>query len=246
MKATRLIMGMPITIEIVDDVPPKVMKGNFDYFTRVDNRYSTYKSDSEISRINNGLPKAQASREMQKVLELCEQTKQATNGYFEIEHGGKLDPSGLVKGWAIDQAAKRLLKCGVKNFYIEAGGDIQTHGYNADGQPWLVGLRNPFSDQEIIKTVAVTSAGVATSGTYVRGQHIYDPFQPATSINDIKSLTVIGPDIYEADRFATAAFAMGKQGISFIESLKGLEGYMVDDKRIATFTSGFERYVAHA
>ena len=236
-------MGMPITVETVDAVKAAVLSDIFDYFTVVDNRYSTYKKDSEISLINNGLPKNKYSDEMRTVLQLCEQTKQATNGYFDISHSGKLDPSGLVKGWAIQNAADRLLGHGVTNFYIEAGGDIQVHGKNADNRAWLTGIRNPFNLAEIIKTIAITSAGVATSGTYIRGQHIYNPLEPDKPLDDVASLTVIGPNIYEADRFATAAFAMGSCGIGFIESMPGLEGYMVDANRIATYTSGFERYV---
>ncbi len=62
-------------------------------------------------------------------------------------------------------------------------------------------------------------------------------------VEGVVSLTVVGPNIYEADRFATAAFAMGEAGIMFIEKLPGFEGYMVNDNGIATFTSGFEKYV---
>lgn len=242
-KDTKLIMGMPITIEIVDTVKSTILSDIFDYFTSVDDRYSTYKKDSEISRINRGLPKSKFSDEMKAVLQLCEQTKKATDGYFNIEYNGKLDPSGLVKGWAILNAAERLLKQGVTNFYIEAGGDIQVHGNNAENLPWRIGIRNPFNPDEIIKVVALTSEGIATSGTYIRGQHIYNPFGPGTSIDEVKGLTVIGPTIYEADRFATAAFAMRKKGIDFIESVAGLEGYMVDERQVATYTSGFKKYV---
>ena len=94
--------------------------------------------------------------------------------------------------------------------------------------------------------LSVSNRGVATSGTYVRGQHIYNPKQADRLITDIVGLTVIGPDIYEADRFATAAFAMGREGIHFIERLEGFEGYMIDRDGQATLTSGFTRYVYHA
>jgi len=87
---------------------------------------------------------------------------------------------------------------------------------------------------------------VATSGTYIRGQHIYNPFLPGKKIEDVKSLTVIGPNIYEADRFATAAFAMGVDGINFIENMPGLEGYMVTADNLAIYTNGFDRYVENA
>ena len=238
-------MGMPITVEIVDKVAEYSFTKIFNYFSDVDKRYSTYKKDSEISQINGGLIEGKWSAEMKKVLKLCEQTKQQTNGYFNIEHNGVRDPSGLVKGWAIREATDILLSLGYKNFYIEAGGDIQTHGQNGEGKSWSVGIRNPFNLKEIIKTLVVSGQGIATSGTYIRGQHIYNPHRSGDEITRVKSLTVVGPNIYEADRFATAAFAMGKSGINFIESINDLEGYLVDDEQIATYTSGFSRYVAN-
>lgn len=237
-------MGMPITIQIVDgDV--SAMEAAFDYFRRVDERYSTYKSDSEISRINAGLAPAQWSDEMTEVLKLCQETRAETQGYFDIRHQGKLDPSGLVKGWAIHNAAELLKVRGVDSFMIDAGGDVQVHGRSAGGEPWRVGIRNPFKREEIVKTLAVESEGVATSGTAIRGQHIYNPLASEGAINGIVSLTVIGPNIYEADRFATAAFAMGRAGIDFVEARLELEGYLIDSDGIATMTSGFERYLAH-
>jgi thiamine biosynthesis lipoprotein len=243
MKQTKLIMGMPITVEIVDNNDTRLLADTFKFFQEVDNRYSTYKTNSEITHINNGLPKSKWSAEMRQVLRLCDATKQQTDGYFDIEHEGKIDPSGLVKGWAIWEAAKRLRKRDSRNFYIEAGGDIQTYGNNAERQPWTVGIRNPFNRDEIIKVLHIKNKGVATSGTYIRGQHIYSPHQPNTSLTDVQSLTVVGQNIYEADRFATAAFAMGKDGIHFVERTEGLEGYMVDNKGTATLTTGFGEYV---
>lgn len=243
MKQTELIMGMPITIEAVDDDAARHFETIFTYFRSIDDRYSTYKERSEISKINKGLPRESWSREMREVFRLCEDTKQVSRGYFDIGHHGKLDPSGLIKGWAINNAAGKFREFGIRNFYIDAGGDIQVGGHNEQGEPWLVGIRNPFNMDEIIKTLRVSSEGVATSGTYIRGQHIYDPNRPDDSIDDVKSLTVIGPNIYEADRFATAAFAMGLQGIEFIAATPGLEGYMIDKDKTATYTNGFERYI---
>lgn len=239
-------MGMPVTIEIIHyDQPDDAIEETFAYFRSVDQRFSTYKPNSEISRINDGLVESEWSPEMKLVLALCEQTKWATNGFFDIIRNGKLDPSGLVKGWAIQQAAQRLQKRKVENFYVEAGGDIQVAGTDASGKAWVIGIRNPFNINEIVKVIKIADKGVATSGTYVRGQHIYDPHTPNLEIDTVKSLTVIGPNIYEADRFATAAFAMAEDGIRFIESLPGLEGYMINNNKIATYTSGFERYLTH-
>jgi thiamine biosynthesis lipoprotein len=185
------------------------------------------------------------SADMKTVLTLADQIRQKTDGYFDIQHAGVRDPSGLVKGWAIFNAAEMIRQAGFGNYYVEAGGDIQAAGCNSRGQPWRVGIRNPFNQDQIVKVLAISNCGVATSGTYIRGQHIYDPHKPGAIITDMVSLTVIGPDVYNADCYATAAFAMGRAGIEFIAGLDGFEAYMIDQDRRATFTSGFSRYVIH-
>jgi thiamine biosynthesis lipoprotein len=245
MKQIKILMGMPINVEIVDpSVTENAFQKVFDYFTYIDKTFSTYKKTSEISRINSGeISENEYSNDMKTVFALSEKTKQETNGCFNIFYNGTYNPSGLVKGWAIHNAAKLLKKSGFENFYIDAGGDIQVSGKNKEGKFWKVGIRNPFNQKELVKVVCVSNQGVATSGTYIRGNHIYNPKGKNQKIEDLVSLTVIGPDIYEADRFATAAFAMGKKGALFIESLKGFEGYMINKKGIATYTSGFEKYI---
>jgi thiamine biosynthesis lipoprotein len=247
MKQTRLLMGMPITLEVADPiVSPDDLEKVFAYFISVDETFSTYKATSEISKINRGeLPTAEYSEDMKAILALSEQTKKDTYGYFDIEHDGLYDPAGIVKGWAIQNAADRLKAGGLRNFYIDAGGDISVAG-DKDGKLWRIGIRNPFNRSENVKVLALTDRGIATSGTAIRGQHVYDPYNPNMPLLDIVSITIIGPNIYEADRFATAAFAMGKRGIQFIEKLAGFEGYMIDAHARATFTSGFERYVLHS
>ena len=233
-------MGMPVTVDIAGVSGATLVDAVFDYFEHIDRRFSTYRTDSEISAINRGdLPIRDWSAEMMEVMALAAQTKNQTDGYFDIRKpDGSLDPSGIVKGWAIRNAAGIVRQAGVGDFFIEAGGDIQSCGRNASGLDWSVGIRNPFNAEEIIKIVYPRGHGVATSGTYVRGQHIYNPLG-ADPITEIVSLTVIGSDVLEADRFATAAFAMGRQGILFLEQAPGLEGYVVDSNRRATPTSGF-------
>lgn len=248
MKQTRILMGMPVTVEVVDrSVTEDVLADVFTYFAYIDTTFSPFKDDSEISRINKReLTFGEASADVRTIVALAEQTRRETNGYFDMLHNGVCDPSGIVKGWAIWHAAKRLRRQGYRHFYVDAGGDIQVDGYNSAGQPWRVGIRNPFTITEIVKVMTLSNCGVATSGTSIRGDHIYDPHQQETPIRDIVSLTVVGPNVYEADRFATAAFAMGRAGILFLEQLPGFEGYMIDADRQATFTSGFRRYISDA
>lgn len=255
MKRTEMIMGMPITVVIPDrermDGPPPgawfptadaAADAVFGYFREVDARFSPYLPESETSRIDRGelLPQ-ESSSEMREVLRLSEETRTLTNGYFDVRCGGRFDPSGLVKGWAIARAAKILDRDGFISFCIEAGGDIEARGANDEGAPWRIGIRSPFDPSKLIRSISLHNRGVATSGTYIRGPHIYNPLTGGRP-QEIASLTVIGPNVYEADRLATAAFAMGQAGIQFLAGFPDFETYMVEWSGTATFTPGFARY----
>jgi thiamine biosynthesis lipoprotein len=237
-------MGMPVTVAVEDaEVSEGHLNSVFAYLTWVDDTFSTYKPTSEVSRLNRGeLADDQYSQHLRTVLALCEQTRRETRGYFDSWRDGTCDPSGLVKGWAIYHAAQLLTDAGCRTYFVDAGGDVQLSGTRA-GRLWRVGIRNPFNRHEQVKVLALTDCGVATSGTAIRGQHIYDPHYPDMPLAEIASLTVVGPNVYEADRFATAAFAMGREGIRFIAGLAGFEGYQIDMDARATYTSGFERYI---
>lgn len=237
---------MPVQLEIVDpSATQEAYDQIFEYLVGIDERFSTYKEESEISKINRQeLFEDDYSEEMREVLALSEETREATNGYFDIATPrGTLDPSGLVKGWAINNAANMLSKQGFKNFYLEIAGDIQTSGMNSDGNEWSIGIRNPFAREEVVKVIYPHGKGVATSGTYVRGDHLYNPHSSGESPDSFVSLTVIGPNVYEADRFATAAFVMGREGMNFLEALPGFEAYSINADGKALMTNNFENYV---
>ena len=183
------------------------------------------------------------SSELEEVLLLCEQTKVESGGYFDVAREGRIDPSGLVKGWAIQKASALLSARGFANHFVDAGGDVQAIGLHGPGQPWRVGIRNPFNRDELVKVLTISDRGVATSGTAIRGQHIYNPLQPDLPLTEIVSLTVVGPSIYESDRLATAAFAMGRNGLGFIAGRPDVEGYAITAEGVAEYTPGFDRYV---
>jgi thiamine biosynthesis lipoprotein len=241
MKQIRLIMGMPITVKIAKNEKRKTKKDVekvFDYFRYVDGEYSPFKETSEVAKLNRG---EMVSEEMTEILKIAQDLKKKTGGYFDIKRpDGKIDPSGIVKGWAIKNASDILRKLGYERFYIDAGGDAEIVGKN-----WAWGIRNPFNKSEIVKILNLSDCGIATSGTYEKGQHIYNPIGKNAEITDIVSLTVIGPNVFEADKFATPAFAMGKEGINFVEKIPNLEGYMIDKNGIATMTSGFSNFVVN-
>jgi FAD:protein FMN transferase len=244
MKKQAIVMGMPATINVIDiGVTEEDINEVFSYFNYIDKKFSTYKEDSEISQINRGeLKEWDYSSDMKKILKLSDETKKETDGYFDINFNGVLDPSGLVKGYAVFQGAEILRKKNFLNYFVEIAGDIQVQGKNEKRESWKVGIQNPFNLDEIIKVVKLSNKGIATSGNYIRGTHIYNP-KGKQFAEEIAGITVIGPNVYEADRFATAAFAMGEKGIEFIESLKGLEGYMIKKNKTAVFTSRFEEHL---
>jgi thiamine biosynthesis lipoprotein len=243
MKQTSFIMGMPITIEIVSCSDEKLFKKVFDFFRMVDKKFSPFKKNSEVSLINcKSLKTSDYSFQMKQIIKSANKTKQQTDGYFDVYKNGIFDPSGIVKGWAILEASKLLKKLGQNNFYIEAGGDIQVSGLNKQAKKWKIGIKNPFNLSEIVKVLEVDSEGIATSGTYERGDHIYNPIGE-TVADDVVSLTVIGDNIYDADRFATAAFAMGENGIYFIDSLPGFEGLLIKKNGMSVKTNGFDKFI---
>lgn len=241
MKQTHLIMGMPITVEI-ETMDASVFDAVFEHFREIDRLFSTYKPTSEISRLNRGdLALEDCSIEVQKVIEACDQFKRSTMGYFDIYQLDRIDPSGYVKGWAISQAAKLVMARGITNYYIDAGGDIQTGGHNAKAQPWRIGIKHPHKPGKFAKVVELSNAAIATSGTYERGHHIYNPLT-GKAVTEIESLSVIGPDILTADVVATAAFAMGTAtGLEFVMRQK-LEGYLITVGGQTYATPGFSRY----
>src|ERR1035437_9014779 len=228
MQQNTIVMGMPCSIQIVEAAAGRGdIEEVFGYLRTMEERFSTFKDNSEIQRINRGeLSLDRCSDQMRTILDLCEQTRRETDGFFDIHLGGRLDPAGLVKGFAIYVAAELLRRKGFENYFLEVGGDIQACGKNQDGEKWRVGIRNPFNISEVVKLVHLCDRGIATSGTYLRGHHIYDPVRrkPADAM---VSLTVIGPNVYEADRFATAAFAMGPEGLGFLKSMGDFEAYMI-------------------
>lgn len=243
--ATRIQMGMPITIEVIG---PDAIQGDindaFAYLREVEARFSTYLPDSEMARLNHGLVTYDtASPDMRDMLDRAEDTRRQTGGHFNAWHEGRCDLAGVVKGWAIKAVADRLAARGHHDYLVNAGGDIQTAGGNTNGEAWRIGIRNPADVTQVVKVVHLSGEGIATSGTYERGDHIYRPVPVAPDDDPLVAITIVGPSVYDADRFATAAFAMGAHGIAFVQSLEGFEGYAIHASGTARYTAGFRRYL---
>ena len=165
------IMGTAIVIDLHDgDGREVAVEAAFDHFREVDARFSTYKPYSEVSRLNRGEIREQdCSDQLRDVLDMCEVARQISDGYFDIRghrRDGELDPSGLVKGWSVDGAARILDAAGIGNYSINAAGDVRVRGHARPGSPWRIGIRNPWDATTTAAVLSVDDHAIATSGTY--------------------------------------------------------------------------------
>jgi FAD:protein FMN transferase len=242
-RRVEQVMGMPVTVEVADpEVAAAALEDAFVDFAMLDRVFSPFREDSAISRLNRGQSvQSDAAALVDQALHLCSLYERATHGYFSARPNGTLDPSGLVKGWAIDRACSILERWGCHNFFVDAGGDVQTRGSAASGEPWRVGIRHPVERDKVVRIVRASGLAVATSGTYEKGRHIVDP-HTGRAATDFVSLTVVGPDILEADVYATAGFAMGRDGLGFIDAIAGYEALAIDHEMRGTWTRGFDAF----
>jgi thiamine biosynthesis lipoprotein len=242
--------GTAITADVRDDVAPALLDEVFAWFERVDELFSTWRADSEVSRLAQGrLGWTDVDPAVRTVLGLCDELTELSRGAFDARVGGDpratpreglgpIDPSGLVKGWALDQAAARLRAEGVACFAISAGGDIVT-GHSPPGQPgWRIGIQHPWRRDKVAAVVQVSDLGVATSGRYERGNHVLDP-RTAQPVTGLMSVTVIAEDLSFADGCATAALVLGDEAGPWLTHEAGVAGLVIDDDGTVTINDAF-------
>jgi FAD:protein FMN transferase len=236
------IMGMPIVLDLRDELDPGVVESMWDALRQADAIFSTYKEDSEISRLNRGeLALEDAHPDVREVLTLCDELRVITGGYFDagaVIEGG-VDPSGLVKGWSVDRAGELLDAGGAANYSLNAGGDIRLRGRPLPGEPrWRVGIQHPEALDKIAAVVEANDLAIATSGTYRRGEHVVDPHSGRAPVG-VLSVTITGPELATADAYATAAFAMGEAGPEWTASLGLYEAMTILADGRMLLTPGF-------
>lgn len=235
------IMGMPIVADVSDVGDPAALEPVFSWFREVDERFSTYRPESEISRLNAGeLALADVHADVQEVLARCEELRLQTRGYFDLRarRVDVIDPSGLVKGWSVDRAAEIAEKLGWRNYAINAGGDMRLSGRPGSGPRWRVGIQHPTEHLRLAAVVEGNELAVATSGAYGRGAHVFDPHTRRPP-SDVLSVTITGPELGTADAYATAAFAMGAAGPAWTARLRGYEAMTLTADGHTLRTPGF-------
>ncbi len=180
-----------------------------------DRRFSTYRDDSEVSRVNRGLVDESAySDDLREVLAIGDAFATRIRwGVPGATAGGGLDTDGVVKGWAASRAAD-VLRVARRHRLLPQRRRRRRRqriaGRGCGG--WNVGIRSPSDPARMWAVLSVTDCAVATSGAYERGRHIVDGRSglPATGLT---SVTVIADDLTTADVLATAVFALGPDGV---------------------------------
>ena len=266
------VMGTVVSF----DVPAAaVVGGSLEAAVRwlhwVDRIFSPYRPDSDVSLLAAAEVTVDGcAPEVAEVISACTAVRLCSGGYFTAAPGGVFDPSGYVKGWAVERAAAILSAAGSTNHLVNGGGDVQCVGGRPRSalarrparpgrrprrrpglglpgeEPWRVGIADPFHRGRLALVVEAAGSAVATSGTAERGAHIIDPHlgHPATGL---ASLTVVGPSLALADAYATAAFAMGPtRARDWTESLPGYEAYAITENGDTWQTTGFAPHIAPA
>jgi FAD:protein FMN transferase len=175
---------------------------------RIDRIFSPFRADSDVTALGQGRRGiAACAPDVAEVLDLCAQAHQRTDGYFDALHSGRLDPTGLVKGWAVARVERMLAAAGSTCHAINGGGDVLAVGDPDCDPPWRLGVTDGTA---LVATVQAHNLALATSGNTERPDEVIDPFT-RRPVRSLRSVTVAGPDITVADAFATAALAMGRQ-----------------------------------
>ena len=208
---TAMIMGLPFSVHLRGAADPGEVDAAVDAvwesLRRADEIFSTYRPDSDISRIGRReLRIRDADPDVAEVLDFAEIARRLTGGTFDVHGSGWLDPSGIVKGWAASRAAGPLRALGVDH-YLNAGGDVLLRSLSTE-RPWRIGIEHPADPNGLLAVVELPRGAVATSGGAHRGAHIWNPAtgEPAAGI---AQATVVGPSLVWADILATAVVAGG-------------------------------------
>jgi len=256
--AARVRHAEPVMGTVVSfDVPVAARHdGSLDTAVRwlhwVDRVFSPFRPDSDVSQFADGeITVDGCAPEVAEVIEACAFVRELSGGYFTASPWGRFDPSGYVKGWAIERAAGILSAAGSASHLVNGGGDVQCAGGRpgaaaSPGQapPWRVGIADPLRRGRLALVVEARDCGVATSGTAERGAHIVNP-RTGRAAAGLASVTMIGPGLALADACATAAFAMGS-GLAreWAESLDGYEAYAITETGETWQTSGLAARIA--
>lgn len=249
------VMGLPISVHVrgpraASAEVAEAVATAFDDLREDEAMFSLWRPDSPASRIRDGRDRlADAHPRVRHVAALCELAGHRTGGAFSAWIPGpdgrpRFDPTGLVKGWAVEEAftglQERLRPLGAHDALVCAGGDIAVACRRTDTPDWVVAIEDPRDRTRVLRTLALRSGAVATSGTAARGAHILDP-ETGAPVSGLASATVIGPGLTWADVYATAAFVRGRAAIGWLATVPDHAALLVAADGTTTTVEGLRK-----
>ena len=177
-RRVEQVMGMPISLALRgrhahDGAGEQAWQEALAELRWVDEVFSTWRPDSQVSRLGRGEMNLQDCHPaVAEVLRLADDARASSDGAFDVCLPGpdgvrRLDPSGVVKGWAVDRAVRPLLALAGTDVCLSAGGDMVCHVADPDGEPWTIGIEDPLDPARLVARVPVHRGAVATSGSAV-------------------------------------------------------------------------------
>ena len=236
MTTTRYVdhvMGLPISLALRgrhtdDELAGLAWADALEILGAADRVFSTYRSDSYISRLNRGeLSIADCPPEVAEVLGLGEQARIESGGAFDVRRSDVLDPSGVVKGWAVERAAHAFDSLQGTDYCLSAGGDMTCRVASAASPAWRVGIEDPHHPDTVAAVVAIRNGAIATSALNRRGNHITDA-RTGTTPTAVASVTVVHTNLTSADIDATTAFALGPEALAWLAARPNRTGLVID------------------
>ncbi len=225
------LMGLPVSVALrgryaegrrADDAWAAVVAD----LSEVDRVFSTFRPDSFVSRLDRGeVLAADGPPEVAEVLALGERARRESGGAFDVVRDGRLDPSGVVKGWAVERAARHLRALADTDFCLSAGGDMVVHVADPDGADWRIGIEDAHDPLRLVAVVALREGAVATSGLAHRGSHVVDARTGRPPVR-LASVTVVGPSLTTADLDATTALALDDAAPRWLAARPGRTAYL--------------------
>jgi len=242
------LMGMPVSVALrgrqaTTTAGEEAWHAVVEELRGVDRVFSTYRPDSSINRLDRGdITLEECPPEVAEVLVLGGDAEQESDGAFSVvlpdgSGRSRLDPSGVVKGWAVDRAARCLAALDDTDFCLSAGGDMLCQVADPARPAWRVGIEHPHDPTSVIAVVPVRSGAVATSGTRHRGQHLLDA-RTGRPAQGVASVTVIDRSLTWADIDATAAYAQGPEAANWLRT-RGRTGLVVWPDATTTVLDGW-------
>ncbi|HFI0067569.1 TPA: FAD:protein FMN transferase [Streptococcus suis] len=236
-------MTLPFTISLatvsasqLEQELDKLSAGILSELERLEEKFSAFRSTSLVCRFQDGDKSVLLDQEFQEVFALAEMAYQETEGAFDPYYKGIYDPTGLVKGWVIEELFKSKMLPYLQHPNVEAvclngGGDMQFATKETSDFLWKIGIENPENLQEILAVFTAKNGAIATSGYSKRGQHIQ-------SQNDIQQITFMDTSLTRADVWATAGLSMPENALKEAIAQQQLSGLYIKSQQLQFFQKG--------